>query len=233
MSVQQKKRKRPQAKDWPPMSKDKKYLDAYPRKMPRLLEAPYMDIWVTMMKMVKEEHRRRWVRAGIFRELHHELFTKVEKYTTETVGLLRPIKKLLACFRRGHADLEIFYTRTDKKTGQAVDLRWVVETAKTECLSWVSSSNNNLHHRTSCGHVGTRGPCLYTMRYLKEIDWMRFLDNYYQRGGRWDRRCAYCGIGHPLRKHIHHLKMSIRLAPKSMDRGKAMILAKTMLGFNS
>ncbi len=220
-----KKRKRPQAKDWPPMSKDKKYLDAYPRKMPRLLEAPYMDIWVTMMKMIKQEHRRRWVRAGFFRDLHHELFITVPRYENETIGLLKPVKKVDP-YRR-HKGLKIFYIRTDTRTTQAVNLCWVIETSKTESLWWINSTGAAL--RTSCGHVGTKGTRVYIMRYLKEIDWMRFMDNYHQNGGSWDFVCSYCGQGHPLRSHEHHLKMAIRMAPKSMDRGKAMTLAKTML----
>ena len=225
-----KKRKRPQAKDWPPMSKDKKYLDAYPRKMPRLLEAPYMDIWVTMMKLVKQEHRRRWIRAGVFRDLHHELVLTVPKYTNKTVGLLTPVKKIDPYCGR---NLKVFYVRTEIRTAEAVNLCWVAETSKMESLWWANSSNSNARRlRTSCGHVGTRGPRVYIMRYLKEIDWMRFMDNYYQNGGGWDNYCDYCCLAHPLRSHEHHLKMAIRLAPKSMDRGKAITLAKTMLGLD-
>jgi len=229
MSSQKKKRKRPQAKDWPPMSKDKKYLDAYPRKMPRLLDAPYMDIWISMMQIVKQEHRSRWIRAGVFRDLHHELFLTVPKYKNETVGLLTPVKKIDPYCR--HGDLKIFYIRTDRRTTQSVNLCWVVERPKMESLWWINSTGAAL--RTSCGHVGTRGPRVYIMRYLKEIDWMRFMDNYYQNGGGWDNHCEYCGLGHPQRSHKHHLKMAIRMAPKSMDRGKAMTLAKTMLGLDS
>ena len=230
MSVQQKKRKRPQAKDWPPMSKDKKYLDTYPRKMPRLLEAPYMDVWVTMLKMIRRDYQRRWIRAGVFRDLHHELFLTVPKYENETVGLLRPVKKLPYPHHEG---LKICYIRTGGPTAQAVELRWIANSSKTEFLWWTNSSNNNARLRNSCGHVGTQGPRMFIMRYLKKIDWMRSMDEYYQKGGRRDNHCEYCGVGHPLRSHIHHLKMSIRTAPKSTDRGKAMTLAKTMLGFNS
>lgn len=228
MFVAKKKRKRPQAKDWPPMSRDKKYLDAYPRKLPRLLEAPYMDIWVTMMKKVKQEHRRRWIRAGFFRDLHHELFLAVPKYENGTIGLLRPMKKLDSYHGKY---VKIFYTRTHRCTTQAVNLCWLVESLKMESLCWTKTSNDKVL-RISCGHVGTHGPCVYIMRYLKKIDWMCFMNNFYQNGNDWDYCCDSCGRGHPLRSHKHHLEMAIRLAPKDMNRSKAMMLAKTMLGLD-
>ncbi len=222
-----KKRKRPKAKDWPPMSKDKKSLQTYPRKLPRLLDAPFLDVWVTMMKHVKIDHRRRWIRAGAFRDLHHELFLTVPRYGKETTGLLRSLKKLDPYHPKG---LKIFYVRTERITSQAADLRWVTQSkwSKFECLWWCESSSRDVI-QTSSGHVATKGPRLSTARYLKEIDWMSHLDYYYHNGGRWDRQCDYCGGMHTLRSHRHHLKMAVRLAPKGMNRGYAITLAKTML----
>ncbi len=63
------------ARDWPPTSKERRGLVAYgaPRKLPRLDEGPYVDVWTNIVRQAVEEHKKRWKKAVIFHEVHNEL----------------------------------------------------------------------------------------------------------------------------------------------------------------
>ena len=76
-----KKRKRPAAKDWPPTSAQKKTLIPYgrPLKLPRLDEAPYVDVWIKIVSLALAEKRECCRKMRYFRHVHHELWEATVK----------------------------------------------------------------------------------------------------------------------------------------------------------
>ncbi len=228
MSVQQKKRKRPRAKDWPPTSAQKKNLVPYgsrPWKLPRLNEAPYVDIWLKIISYIKQENVTRFRKFRYFRDLHNQLngTTWTLRETPHRTPLY--IKKIIPtnyCVPKLCVISDEFQ---QVPRGTLFILKWIPyhNNAKSECLVWVcqwadsiAPVINVLTHQSKIIFRYT-DICAWESAItdrLRKYTWKRKKERKYYFDKRWKKGC---------------LERMIRTAPKALNRGAAAIRVGILL----
>ncbi len=186
-------------RDWPPTSKERPGLVAYgaPRKLPRLDEGPYVDVWTCVVRLATEEHRRRWKKMVHFRKLHYELRSSVETTKIYASGFPVIIRRSRNCVMRRHR----------RHCCDRCDLTWVrgsTDLEDRECLSWVCRADN-CPEKTTRISDGQKRPIL---RYTSVGRWKKIVRSGLRQGE--DAAAPRRAVGH-LCGYL------IQWAPKGLD----------------
>ena len=212
-----KKRKRPRAKDWPPTSAQKKTLLPYAKrlKLPLLNEAPFVDVWVKIIQIALADCRNTYImcrrKARQFRNVHKELHkaTKVLREEYPRIPLRIRIfsnRILVESFR---------YSSLPEKRFKLV---WysVGPNAGSERLVWYSSRSRSIAMEVCVNKFEN------IFRFTSILKWKLFIGDFlfgrlredYFKGSRCSK-FYYNRIGPRL------MEKMIQRAPKSLDRQTA------------
>ena len=223
-----KKRKRPRAKDWPPTSAQKKNLVPYgsrPWKLPRLNEAPYVDIWLKIISYIKQENVTRFRKFRYFRGVHKELigatwnlresrfYTPLHIDRVEVRGSVQNLYNL---------KLYVLQDEYFQAPRSAIYiLKWIPYSTykNTEQLAWVCQEVDDVTPVTNLNKDQSNDIFRYTDICAWESANSDFLYKY-----KWKR--MYC-FEKGWRKGC--LERMIRTAPKVLDRENAAIRVGILL----
>ena len=239
MSVQQKKRKRSRAKDWPPTSAQRKTLLPYTKrfKLPLLGEAPFKAVWMKILSLAledcKNECKTRCRKIKYFQEVHHEL----RKATLELTQIYRfcPIQISSRHSReqihiRGETCLRPRIAKRSKITvcvntdnyhsgvrSRPFRLVWTNDDTPIERLVWAYPVRN-YSGQTVYRQLQVCGLTKAIFRHKQKSTWESFICDYLH--GKADRDIVgdkrYNSYTYnKIEPHV--MKRMIQLAPKSLD----------------
>ncbi len=211
------------SRDWPPTSKERSELVPYgvPRKLLRLDEGPYVDVWTNVVRQAVREHRMRWKRMGFFGDLHRELYA-VTRYDCPAQSYSPPRVSTRRFDREEGLLIERtaypFDGKTNKGTVLNADLVWrKYDLPGTERLAWAlrTPSEGTTRFEGATNRAG-----LPIIRYTTEHHWTAFMRVWIQSGNH-DRACQACARGKCL-KAKNFRQTFLRMAPKQFDVPKAL-----------
>ncbi len=217
-----KKRKRPLAKDWPPTSAQKKNLVPYgsrPWKLPRLNEAPYVDIWMKIISYIKQENATRFRKFRLFRGVHHELAGATRDFRKSRSYAPLHIEKA-APFRSAPSRLYVLQDEYyGAPRGTIFILKWIPYSAytKAEQLAWVCQWAGDVTPVTNLFKDQSKNIFRFT-----DIDAWESVNSAFL--------CMYKKENRPTKYWKRkRLEIMIRTAPKLLDRESAAIRVGILL----
>ncbi len=212
--------------DWPPTSKERPGLVAYgaPRKLPRLDEGPYVDVWTNVVRQAVEEHKKRWKKIAMFSEVHAELRHNVERCAPEGLGSRSGSLYVIHFYRRRRrGPVNKLYGTCIVGRQRTINLRhavpmWKLVKRRGACqsfeerLMWDCGENEEWAVTDIYGKSIRR--CVDERAWRAEIQWSL------RKPIRLDCECGPCQDGRPwqaahLRRHF------LDMAPKEFDFGHA------------
>ncbi len=212
--------------DWPPTSKERPGLVAYgaPRKLPRLDEGPYVDVWMNVVRQVVEEHKKRWKKAVIFHEVHNELCRLVARCQPHRnpngwSGSIFALRFERARFGEPITSLWSTYNvRRQFVGGMCIVLMWERFQGRGEApssfdqLIWCASKTERWSATDIYGRT--------IWRCREELRWREEIRGDLRRAIRQDCECRPCQDGRPW-EAVHLRRHFLDVAPKEFDFGRA------------
>ncbi len=225
-----KKRKRPRAKDWPPTSTQKKTLVPYgrPRKLPRLDESPYKEVWIKIVRLTLMDlqgYKGCCRKMKYFKDVHRELVsaTTALRHTTKNHRWWTPLQitkqRHAKKYGKKYPSLEM-YSRPGPTTRTGFDLGWTPYEGNIyiEKLVWINPKMQCKNQGVT--HLSRNRP-YNIIRFTRASRWEAFICDYMY--GRIKN-----GIRLGTYKHSRYneigcsaLKYLIRMAPNYLDRSAA------------